>query len=238
MRLTGLGLLATLGGRAAPSFTRLLASDDFILRKRVLREIREIHDPAFISGPRAARRARAAARRPLPDPPRPRRAAATGDRAEEGERLLLGVPSDQPDTRSPGSSWPSGPKRGEPERARALVGEARAARSRSCSSIVRCWSGSVCRWSPPHADPGARADATRRGLTTTTHPEREHAKEREAARTLTFLLRCSCLENRCFQARFSALSRDHTSPQRRIRADLDLSSRTRTRRGRGGIFHG
>lgn len=127
VRLAGLGLLASLGGRAAPSFTRLLASDDFILRKRVLREIREIHDPAFL--PLLEQHLE---REPLPGN-RSLTALALGellldgDRAKEGERLLLGIPSDQPTypvARLVLAQWAD--KRGEPDRARALVEEARA----------------------------------------------------------------------------------------------------------------
>jgi hypothetical protein len=48
LRFTGLGLLSQVGGRALPAWKRLLASDDFILRKHTLRRIREMDDPTFI----------------------------------------------------------------------------------------------------------------------------------------------------------------------------------------------
>jgi tetratricopeptide (TPR) repeat protein len=48
VRFAGLGFLSQLGTDILPSWERLLASDDFILRKHTLRRIREINDPAFI----------------------------------------------------------------------------------------------------------------------------------------------------------------------------------------------
>lgn len=47
VRYAGLGLLARLGAQVLPSWQRLLADDDFILRKLALRRIRELDDPAF-----------------------------------------------------------------------------------------------------------------------------------------------------------------------------------------------
>jgi len=128
VRLVGLGLLTSLGGQAAPSFARLLASDDLILRKRVLRDIREIHDPAFV--PVLEQHLE---REPLPGN-RSLTALALGellldgDRADEGERLLLGIPTDQP-------TYPIArlvlaakvESLGDRDRARTLVEEARAA---------------------------------------------------------------------------------------------------------------
>jgi tetratricopeptide (TPR) repeat protein len=48
VRFAGLGLLTQLGATVMPSWERLLADDDFILRKHTLRRIRELGDPAFI----------------------------------------------------------------------------------------------------------------------------------------------------------------------------------------------
>jgi len=48
VRFAGLGLLSRVGSQSLPSWKRLLASDDFLLRKYTLRRIREQHDPAFI----------------------------------------------------------------------------------------------------------------------------------------------------------------------------------------------
>lgn len=47
VRYAGLGLLEQLGAKALPSWQRLLANDDFILRKLALRRIREQRDPVF-----------------------------------------------------------------------------------------------------------------------------------------------------------------------------------------------
>ena len=48
VRFEGLGLLSRLGSSVMTSWQRLLADDDFLLRKYTLRRIRELGDPAFI----------------------------------------------------------------------------------------------------------------------------------------------------------------------------------------------
>jgi tetratricopeptide (TPR) repeat protein len=48
IRFEGIGLLSELGSPVMDSWKRLLADDDFVLRKYALRRIRELHDPAFI----------------------------------------------------------------------------------------------------------------------------------------------------------------------------------------------
>lgn len=48
VRFEGLGLLSWLGSSVMPSWQKLLADDDFVLRKYTLRRIRELRDPAFI----------------------------------------------------------------------------------------------------------------------------------------------------------------------------------------------
>jgi len=48
VRIAGIGLLAAVGSQASGSWARLLASDDFVLRKQALRKIRLLDDDAFI----------------------------------------------------------------------------------------------------------------------------------------------------------------------------------------------
>lgn len=48
VRFEGIGLLSQLGSSVLASWQKLLADDDFVLRKYTLRRIRELRDPAFI----------------------------------------------------------------------------------------------------------------------------------------------------------------------------------------------
>jgi hypothetical protein len=127
VRLAGLGLLSQLGSRALGSFRRLLASDDFILRKRTLREIRELHDPAFL--PLLEQHLK---QEPLPLT-RSLNALALGellldtDRAAEGEKLLLDIPGEDPlHAVARLVLAERAEKRGDLDAARRLVEEARA----------------------------------------------------------------------------------------------------------------